>query len=248
MSNGTSESVVMPNVCRLCLDSKQLMRSHILPEFFWKEVYEIHQNGSRRVPMTACERGAIPGLTHHQKALREQLLCSDCEQKLGKWESYVKRMFLDLLPSNPRNSFSLQLDLRVLLLFQLSMLWRSGITTHDGLALYVPQELIEVLRQCLVNDDPNNCPIEYSMVPVYVEGKDIPIHFSTNGIMLDLEEGNGSVIYRILAGGVVWSYRICNKPPQYPRGRVEIGFHPCNVFDFDFLYRIADTWFGTADQ
>lgn len=248
MSYGILVPTFAPDTCRLCLAKKPLQQSHILPEFFWKDVYEKLPNGGRRVPKTVYEANAVPELTHYQRGLREELLCWDCEQKLGRWESYTKRMLLDKLPSIPRSIFSVRLELRTLLLFQLSMLWRCGLTKYAGLALPVPPEVMEIFRCCLLNEAPLSCPIEYERVPVYVEGAGVPIKFATNGIIVELEPDSGSSVYRILAGGIVWSYHVRNKPHVYSIGMTRVRFRPCHVFDFDFLWSIAKTWFNTGAQ
>jgi hypothetical protein len=68
----------MAKVCALCKVNGDLQRSHIIPEFFYKMVYEAQP---RRLRVVSAEP-SVPE-RYEQKGLRESLLCRACEQKVG---------------------------------------------------------------------------------------------------------------------------------------------------------------------
>ncbi|QGX93401.1 hypothetical protein EI982_00740 (plasmid) [Haloplanus rallus] len=67
----------MSEACRLCRNDRDLQQSHIIPRFVIKW---LKQSGA-----TPFLRGAEDPDTRIQDK-KEQLLCSECEQRLGDWE------------------------------------------------------------------------------------------------------------------------------------------------------------------
>lgn len=113
------------DICRLCKKEAKLRNSHILPEFFYLDLYE----EKHRTLQIAQEGEKII-----QKGIREYLLCQQCETKLSKYEKYAKEL-INEIPNFSRNDelgilYSENVDYTKFKLFQLSLLWRSGISTH----------------------------------------------------------------------------------------------------------------------
>ena len=76
--------------CALCREGKTLRNSHIIPKFVWKYLKESAGAGGFRI-------GTNPNKPV-QDGFKEKLLCSDCEQKLGRWEnSTAKQIFLPMM-------------------------------------------------------------------------------------------------------------------------------------------------------
>jgi len=75
--------------CALCQSESPLQNSHIIPEFFYKQLYDnIHRFHIVSNQSSKPERFG-------QKGFREKLLCSSCEQKIARWEKYAKEAFVD---------------------------------------------------------------------------------------------------------------------------------------------------------
>jgi len=72
--------------CGLCDQDRRLLRSHIIPEFFYKPVYGKNHRLYTRID------GRLASAPPLQKGLRERLLCSECEQAFGKLEGHVQRI------------------------------------------------------------------------------------------------------------------------------------------------------------
>jgi hypothetical protein len=161
-------------ICALCRTNGDLQNSHILPEFFYKMIYDL---SPRRFRVISTEPNVAE--TFGQKGLRERLLCKVCEQKIGLWESYVKRSFVDAkgVRVQPQDGFVRfhDLDYKKVRLFHLSLLWRMSVSKLDffsevGLG---PHE--EKLRLALCNEDPLE-PEDYPCVLIVatLDGKVTP--------------------------------------------------------------------------
>src|SRR6266487_81589 len=73
--------------CALCQKKKQLRRSHIVPEFLYKQMYD-PKHRFFALSCTPSERER-----QHQKGLREFLLCADCELLFSGFENYAAKVF-----------------------------------------------------------------------------------------------------------------------------------------------------------
>jgi len=114
--------------CRLCLNERVLRNSHIIPEFFYKSMYnEKHQFHV----LSTQETRPRP---KEQKGVRERLLCGDCEKKLSRWETYAAKVLDNItIPDQDTEPFITidDIDYRKFKLFELSVLWRVSVASHD---------------------------------------------------------------------------------------------------------------------
>jgi hypothetical protein len=113
------------DICRLCLKNSELRNSHILPEFLHEDLYD----EKHRTLLISHEKEIVV-----QKGVREKLLCQKCETKLSVYENYAKGIIYEI----PNFSRDINLELLYsdsvnydrLKLFQLSILWRAGISSN----------------------------------------------------------------------------------------------------------------------
>src|SRR3954467_14480319 len=78
--------------CALCLREAPLKKSHVIPEFLYKHMYD-HKHRFHVV--------TSPGVSaprHGQKGIWERLLCDPCEGLLSQYERYVSLVFSGQLP------------------------------------------------------------------------------------------------------------------------------------------------------
>jgi hypothetical protein len=69
-------------VCKLCLERRPLLNSHIIPEFQYRPLYDdLHR-------FTTISSDPERTTKFAQKGIRERLLCGECEQRLSVWEGY----------------------------------------------------------------------------------------------------------------------------------------------------------------
>jgi hypothetical protein len=71
--------------CKLCLQNRELKRSHIIPEFMYSGIYD--KDPKRFYEIKIEDEVAKSRI--EQKGQREFLLCGECESKLSKYEKYA---------------------------------------------------------------------------------------------------------------------------------------------------------------
>jgi len=76
----------LEGTCALCLQTRALVNSHIIPEFFYRPLYDPK---THRYFQLSTEPGTRT--VRRPKGLYEKLLCSECDgERLGALESYVR--------------------------------------------------------------------------------------------------------------------------------------------------------------
>ena len=136
--------------CRLCLKDEKLCRSHIFPEFMYKPVYD----QSRKICSFWTEDARTVPL---QKGLREHLLCSPCETRLSALEKYAKSVLASPTPAGAEvgGAFTYSdVDYRRFKLFQMSLIWRAGVSTLPSFAEVRLGSHEKRLRQYILSEDP----------------------------------------------------------------------------------------------
>jgi len=188
--------------CRLCLQLKVLRKSHIVPEFLYRDLYN--------------ENGHMMGITGKgskrwakvQKGIRELLFCDDCEQLFN--EKYEKPFLTDWLHNNPlskqltpEQSYLIKIpSYERFRLFHLSVLFRASVSSDPTFKEVALGKHEEIIRRMLLNNDPGG-KWQYLLIGYVV------IHDKTHKIV-DLiarperRSFNGVNCYSMLYGGVEW--------------------------------------------
>lgn len=113
-------------LCRLCLEDKKLSNSHIIPEFFYKPLYD--QKGRLLHLDLNKERQEA----YAQTGVKEHLLCSDCETYLSRFERHVSQKIIRKSNEHvfSNNVFSIipGIDNISFRIFTYSILWRASIS------------------------------------------------------------------------------------------------------------------------
>ena len=75
------------STCALCLKEKDLIKSHIFPEFLYKPMYDDKHN--YLIVSTAHNKEPIK----RQKGIYEKLMCEECDSGIiGKYEDYAAKI------------------------------------------------------------------------------------------------------------------------------------------------------------
>jgi hypothetical protein len=199
----------MPSVCALCKNNADLQNSHIIPEFFYKLVYDKKPKRFRIMSANPAEPDRF-----EQKGLREYLLCRDCEQKLNRWETYAKSAFVDgrgieVVYHSDAVAFQ-KLEYMTFKLFQLSLLWRMSVSSLDFFKAVCLGPHEERIRLALLKEDPL-LPHEYPcwMVVVEVNGQ-----LRTDWIWQPcLCKLDGFHIYWLVVTGIMFSFYVGSHQP-----------------------------------
>lgn len=188
--------------CRLCSSDGELRFSHILPEFLYKPLYDEKHRfiGLKPEP----EPGANEDLL--QKGIREYLLCANCEQHLSKFERYASQVLRELPDTSREGPGAVVrvtgIDYTLFKLFQMSLLWRAGVSNQASFqSVYLgPHE--QRLRHMILEGDPG-IPLEYGCLLIRTRGPEKldrfikpPVHFRFLG-----HHG-----YLMILAGMIWVF------------------------------------------
>jgi hypothetical protein len=138
-------------LCRLCHVPSELRKSHIFPRSFIKLVrdedtnrfYEMHDKVDNLI----------------QDGPKERLLCSECEQRISRYEKYFKeavhlsRHGIEILQAGGEAVIR-NLDYANTKLFLLSILWRMSVSSLPQCEAVALGEKEEFVRRMLIRSDP----------------------------------------------------------------------------------------------
>lgn len=205
-------------ICRLCKEDHNLKNSHIIPEFFYKPIYDSKHRLHLR------KSGKLIKGKPMQKGIREMLLCEGCEQQLSRNEKYVREVLFggtEIGIQRFQNRLELSnLDYTKVRLFFLSLIWRMSVASEHAMWKNVdlgPHE--ETIRQMVHSKNPGE-PWKYGFICI------VP-HF--NGEILEdwlLEPVRGRSdrgrFYQLVLGGFVYFFHISNQrfPKQWSEGLI----------------------------
>lgn len=186
--------------CALCHQEGDLRRSHIIPEFMYESLYD--EKHRFHVLSVIPEKASW----QEQKGIRERLLCDKCEQRFSEWERYASLVLKGGIPLTHQREGNVirvsGLDYTRFKLFQLSVLWRAGVSTLHFFQKVELGEHAEILRQLLLAGDPGSVD-RYGclMFGLKNEGQKL-----TNLIVPPKKvQISGHVAYRFVFGGFLWA-------------------------------------------
>ena len=189
--------------CRLCLKKATLRNSHVIPEFFYKQMdlYDkIH-----RFNILSTEHGKPFSIA--QKGIREMLLCDQCEEKFSKWEGYARRVLyggecIEITTNEPKG-IECKISYVKFKLFQLSILWRAGISGHAAFSSVKLDNHESVLRKLLFEETPGTTE-KYGCIILYsTKHTDI----TSNMIhCMGMSNIDGIPCIRLMLGGCFWLF------------------------------------------
>ncbi|MFM0100312.1 hypothetical protein PQQ87_32295 [Paraburkholderia nemoris] len=198
-------------VCALCHQDKVLRNSHIYPEWLYKPLYD----EKRRFEVLSIIPEGHNELK--QKGMREYLLCDDCEQKISVWEGYARSAFVSpekpLEVSREGTLLSIRgLDYAKLKLFELSILWRAGVSRlpfFEKLRLGSAHE--ERLRLLLLACDPGD-PDRYGALMFGLKVGELP---ETLQVIAEPRpiRNHGIRAYSLTFGGFLWVFHVSSSVP-----------------------------------
>ena len=194
--------------CALCHANVPLLNSHIIPEFFYTQIYDnLHR-------FHVIPNDPAKSEKYGQKGIREKLLCEKCEQKFSRWEKYAKETFSDGKIKIERSGkiFKLaDLNYRSFKLFLLSLLWRMGVSKLKFFSLAdLGSKHLEILRVALLNEDPLE-PLQYPclMSAVHINGK-----FYTDWISQPAHNKSGNYhCHSVVINGILFTFYVTSHAP-----------------------------------
>ncbi|MEM5537455.1 hypothetical protein WNY58_13750 [Neptuniibacter pectenicola] len=195
--------------CKLCGNEKKLHRSHIIPEFMYKSMYD---EESRFNVISSIPDKIYPP---KQKGEWEWLLCKDCEQHISKYEDYAARLLNGGVEFDVKEHSSVieisDIDYQLFKLFQLSVLWRASISTRPIFKEVNLGRHEKIVRNMLLKNNPGKS-YNYGcvMLATMHEGK----HLDSLVLQPELKKLGGQTVYRFIFGGFWWLYFCSSHKPD----------------------------------
>ncbi len=205
--------------CRLCLKDKELIHSHVLPEFFYVPTYD---DTHRFISVSSHPQQKTKLF---EKGLREYLLCKGCEEQFNRYETYSANTLRMAGEYRKPNSNVIEIpnfDYPYFKLFGLSLIWRCHISTlhmFSAVNLGIHAERIRVM---LASENPGK-PSDYCFIVVKIEADE---HANTVIIAPGKSRFQGHVAYILMAYGFEWIFVISSHADKLPNDYPFVGMKP----------------------
>jgi hypothetical protein len=201
----------MEGKCRLCLKDSVLNNSHIIPEYFYKPMYDTKHRFLKVSPEPNKKNKFV------QKGLREYLLCNDCEQHINEFEKYANSVMFYEPPKNinqnHRIAFIEGIDYKLMKLFQLSIIWRASVSSLQTFSEVKLGPHQERLRKMVLDSKPGKYT-DYGCLQtaIFIERNKLA---SDLLMPVDLVKINNFKTYRFIFGGMMWLYFVSNHNEKF---------------------------------
>lgn len=158
----------MTGTCKLCLRERRLIRAHITPVAFHRQM----QGDIKQPPLVISNNSAVHPKRSPGGLYDENLLCNECEhERFEPWDRYAAECLIhgierDGRPFQPSENIALvfdswdQLKLRM---FAISLIWRAAVTDNPVFSSITMGPHEERARQCILQGDPGS-PEDFSVV------------------------------------------------------------------------------------
>jgi hypothetical protein len=203
-------------ICALCKKDAELRKSHIIPEFLYKTMYD----DKHRFHVLS----SVPDLQDAmaQKGLRERLLCDTCEGLLSKLERYARGVLSggETLDWSRDGSviYVSGIDYTRFKLFQLSILWRAGVSKSPMFKKVVLGPHEPILREMLITADAGSEAKYPCLTFGLVDDTGQRMDMIVQPERLRIE---GHRVYRFIIGGFMWVFFVTTRQPA---GKYKVGF------------------------
>lgn len=221
--------------CALCKEPKQLADSHLVPAFLLRaaasEILTGNRAGKRETSVVHFgENRSVDlqvGSFERKQGLIKKLLCSCCEQKISKWETYARWVLYgnepgpdirkrDLgesvigllgprIPSAFKDLRQVKVDYAKFKLFELSILWRAGLENMTWGKQVHLGPFQEDLRKHLLKDDPG---LPLYLPALLIDYRDDEINFEGFIPAVELLQERPFHSYRVTLGGYGWLFSV----------------------------------------
>lgn len=150
-----------------------------------------------------------------QKGLREHLLCGDCEKKISRWETYTSRLLSNRVPTVAKRTGDLiwveGADYAQFKLFQMSVLWRAGVSSLPMFSKVNLGVHEERLRGRIFDADPG-APEEYGCALYALttpDGVDRSLIVAPTLCRMEAIH-----TYHFVFGGLIWLFFVSSHAPS----------------------------------
>jgi hypothetical protein len=197
--------------CALCLKRKELRKSHIIPEFLYKFIYD---DKHRYFVLTTIDDEPIK---RQWTGIYERLLCSECESLVGGYEDYAARVLNGGVPITSQKLSDRMvfggIDYKRFKLFQISLIWRAAVSQHESMSNVTLGPHAERMRTMILNGIPGK-PYQY--------GSFLFFSPAVQGVMKSMiylyepVRVLGFRAFRAVLGGLLWAFIVASHTESFP--------------------------------
>lgn len=201
--------------CPICKKDKSLIKSHIVPEGFFKPLYD--EKG--RALYGSKERNKAHFI---QKGMREYLLCRECDGNLGDYDKYGKETILDnkyITSTRIKNVYFIRgIDYNKFKLFHLSVLLRAHYSKKVSKGINLSKQNEKEIHEYVTK---NKAPEKYKY-PIFayrlIDGNNNHADgIITYGNHFQTHDGYNVCVF--IFGGFAWNYILDDINPKSWHGK-----------------------------
>lgn len=217
-------------ICPLCNKEEQLIKSHIIPEGFYSNMYD-----SKRTAIYASKSRKKVKVV--QKGTREFLLCQKCDGEIiGKYDKYAIEVIRDKRHIKEKEYSNCviwdNLDYDKFKLFHLSVLWRANLAKENAKGVELSEENSNKIREYILS---GKAPESYDY-PVFgfelidplnnYENCNEIVTYGNKYEMLCISTSETySDTYVFIYGGIAWNYIVSKVKEDVFLERVALKKH-----------------------
>jgi hypothetical protein len=193
------------------MNTAELRLSHIIPKFIWRDSGLI---GAGKKFDVTCISDEAHSEANRQDGFKESLLCNACEGHFGTFERYMSqrlRGIFDRTVGRPDGSVFIWTgwDYQTTKLFQMSLLWRMGVSSLPMYGMVNLGSHTERMRRMLLAEDPGE-PWRYPCACILPYHNGVPVRdLFTQPESFKSKRRDG---YRYLIGGMLLFTTASNHP------------------------------------
>ncbi|MFC1613855.1 hypothetical protein ACFL5K_00990, partial [Gemmatimonadota bacterium] len=183
----------------------------IIPEFAYKTLYDSKYHSFYRL---STDEQDTPKIKH--KGYYDRLLCKECEQRVGLYESYASSVFRGKADMEKKVTEKLivfrNLNYALFKLFFLSILWRASISKLKEFPIHLGSHE-ERIRKMLLDQNPGD-QFEYGLIASFN-----PQMQSFLQQMMTIPESiriKNHLCYRFLLSGLFWLIIVSSHSYRFP--------------------------------
>ena len=198
--------------CRLCLKTRELRKSHVIPELAYRPLYDEHSRAEHLDGATGVRKVV-------QQGRYEKLLCEECEGVFQRHEHYFSLRWFqrDPLP-DPVKGLVVErvgFDFDRFLRFHLSILWRASVARDEMFSAVSLGPFEEPLRQFLLGtvDTLEHEPSVHAMVLRRPGTHELWNRMVTAPVR---SHGGGITTYTFVFAGCSWLYCVSKLGSRFP--------------------------------
>lgn len=172
-------------ICNLCRKEKKLIEAHIVPKWAYMNLYNNESDKDKR-SLILVEKNKYD-LKRPMGSYDPNILCANCDNFLGKYDEYGKKVFLDSpLEKRGKEAYVVKnVDFDRLRIFLISVVWRASISNLGEYKKFSIGPYSDRIREILFNIINGNSVINlinYSFIIGKFQAGSLPLNVVNKNI------------------------------------------------------------------